>query len=456
MKKKNRILVLILALLLVFAVFFTIITSAATPSEDELKRQDEWEILYNQVYSAEDILSRVGDSFTHYYLASLKRAADYARSLCEDAYSTYDQLHAMNSELSYMIKEQNNPANHERAGWYTVAFTNVLSWSEPIFYYVWDAQGNYEQIWPGNKTPYKYTNSYGQKVYYTYVSSQYDHIIFKNNFQTVDIPISSSMGFYPTGETDEKGNYMVASYELTAPVYKEYGNYAPTEPESSVQPATEAITQEEINKYLPAVARQEIVEYYGSDADRTQLCNLIMRVDSQLLVPGNTLTEAYVEKLSRTRNFAASIYNHQAAADHELIGAYKALQLAVDNGSYSAIVTTLRHYFFYFEDEQVESIVTEFATQPSTQESTVLCSDPEVILSKDYKRGDTDGDGVVSIADVTAIQRLLAELDTDPDGSMSMRGDVSQNGLDILDATLIQRYLAQLGDPFGIGEMVAF
>ena len=67
--------------------------------------------------------------------------------------------------------------------------------------------------------------------------------------------------------------------------------------------------------------------------------------------------------------------------------------------------------------------------------------------------GDVDGDGGVSIIDATYIQRHLAEIpvfvyiesaaDTDGDGSVT-----------IIDATCIQRYLVQLACPAGIGEPI--
>ena len=73
---------------------------------------------------------------------------------------------------------------------------------------------------------------------------------------------------------------------------------------------------------------------------------------------------------------------------------------------------------------------------------------PQLIL------GDVDGDGVVSIFDVTCIQRHLAEIpvyaynetaaDTDGDGEVT-----------IFDATDIQRYLAEFPCFTGIGNPIS-
>jgi len=66
--------------------------------------------------------------------------------------------------------------------------------------------------------------------------------------------------------------------------------------------------------------------------------------------------------------------------------------------------------------------------------------------------GDADGDNQIAIIDVTLIRRFLAEYCTDDDGMISLRGDVNLNGLDITDATSIQKYLAEFETANAIGE----
>lgn len=67
--------------------------------------------------------------------------------------------------------------------------------------------------------------------------------------------------------------------------------------------------------------------------------------------------------------------------------------------------------------------------------------------------GDADGDGEVTIPDVTAIQRKLADLATP---SFDERAaDVDKDGLDITDATKIQRYLAKFENTYPINELAA-
>lgn len=67
-----------------------------------------------------------------------------------------------------------------------------------------------------------------------------------------------------------------------------------------------------------------------------------------------------------------------------------------------------------------------------------------------YMLGDADGDDEVTILDVTVIQRTLAEI---PVVSFSEKAaDIDGNGLDITDATMIQRYLAGIYVPYPVGE----
>ena len=76
------------------------------------------------------------------------------------------------------------------------------------------------------------------------------------------------------------------------------------------------------------------------------------------------------------------------------------------------------------------------------------------LLIYPYLRGDADGDGIVSIMDATHIQRCLAKFEIDDPEAVTVRGDVDGDGLTILDATSIQRKLADMGDPYSIGEKI--
>lgn len=68
-----------------------------------------------------------------------------------------------------------------------------------------------------------------------------------------------------------------------------------------------------------------------------------------------------------------------------------------------------------------------------------------------YLLGDADGDGNLSIRDVTAIQRVLAE--AEPAGFDAAAADADGDGaVTVADATLIQRYLAEMPVGLPVGE----
>ena len=62
--------------------------------------------------------------------------------------------------------------------------------------------------------------------------------------------------------------------------------------------------------------------------------------------------------------------------------------------------------------------------------------------STSYLIGDSDGNGVVDINDVTTVQRLLANKIKDKNGTITLRGSVTGEPLGISDATSVQKYLA--------------
>lgn len=71
-----------------------------------------------------------------------------------------------------------------------------------------------------------------------------------------------------------------------------------------------------------------------------------------------------------------------------------------------------------------------------------------------YILGDVDGDGEITIIDATSIQRFLAELST-PWAFIPEAADADgDNDITIVDATAIQRYLADLPTHPGIGEPI--
>lgn len=72
-----------------------------------------------------------------------------------------------------------------------------------------------------------------------------------------------------------------------------------------------------------------------------------------------------------------------------------------------------------------------------------------------YVFGDVDGDGDITILDVTTIQRILAHMTTDSTGAYTLRGDVDGDGeLTSNDVTWLKRHLAHMTVPYPIGDVV--
>ena len=68
--------------------------------------------------------------------------------------------------------------------------------------------------------------------------------------------------------------------------------------------------------------------------------------------------------------------------------------------------------------------------------------------------GDVNGDGRITILDATRLQRYLADLEVpDPDRA-EICGNISGGLVDIMDVSLIQRCLACFTVPYGIGELI--
>lgn len=69
--------------------------------------------------------------------------------------------------------------------------------------------------------------------------------------------------------------------------------------------------------------------------------------------------------------------------------------------------------------------------------------------------GDADGDGIVTVLDVSEIQHSLALTNTQADEDLTKYGDVDQNGrLEIIDATWIHRYVAKIDIPYEVGHII--
>lgn len=97
-------------------------------------------------------------------------------------------------------------------------------------------------------------------------------------------------------------------------------------------------------------------------------------------------------------------------------------------------------------------VATETPTEAPTEVPTVQLTEVPTEPIAEYILGDADGDGVVTILDATVIQRYLAAYTVKNPDTVVKCGDIAGDGLDIIDATLIQRFLAEFTVPYDIGQ----
>ncbi len=72
-------------------------------------------------------------------------------------------------------------------------------------------------------------------------------------------------------------------------------------------------------------------------------------------------------------------------------------------------------------------------------------------------RGDADGNGIVNIFDVTAIQRHVADMEPLIPKKMTLAADVNNDGkITIEDATLLQEYLAEYENVHHVEGLIYF
>ena len=96
-------------------------------------------------------------------------------------------------------------------------------------------------------------------------------------------------------------------------------------------------------------------------------------------------------------------------------------------------------------------VCTEHTPDPSHSTSCKFCGHD---ISQVYYLGDVNGDGRITISDVTDIQRHLADLNR-LEGIYLRLADTNQSGnVDITDATTLQKYLAEYDLPYPIGEPI--
>jgi len=72
-----------------------------------------------------------------------------------------------------------------------------------------------------------------------------------------------------------------------------------------------------------------------------------------------------------------------------------------------------------------------------------------------YVLGDADGNGEITLMDATVIQRYLSNLPVSDPDIVVRNGDIEGEGIEVSDATWIQRHIAKMVIPYEVGKVVA-
>ena len=111
-------------------------------------------------------------------------------------------------------------------------------------------------------------------------------------------------------------------------------------------------------------------------------------------------------------------------------------------------VTLIQPYAFDFDDIMIRCYYDSYAYQYAVDNNVKYELIDGVVL------GDANGDGHVSIRDVTAIQRHLTDLEK-ISGIYLKAAEINQDGnLNIRDATTLQMFLTEYEVPYPIGEVI--
>ncbi len=104
----------------------------------------------------------------------------------------------------------------------------------------------------------------------------------------------------------------------------------------------------------------------------------------------------------------------------------------------------------------IAGIILAIALSVTTTAAASDASSFTTTKSQEIVWGDADGDGVVTILDVTHIQRHLIQSDPNVEEANMKAAIVSgEDELSVVDATLIQRYLAGMIERFPVEEQAA-
>ena len=293
---------------------------------------------------------------------------------------------------------------------YDIRFINSLDW-ENFYVYAWNENG--EAIfgeWPGtklSKTDLK--NEYGQEFFVLYLPEDTCGFIVNNGNgeQSVDITYLYEIEYYLTGEKNDLGHYYVDSPKCTCGL---------------TEPTTGQNEDGSHYVYFTNNHNWDKVYVYSWDEDGNSLSDFW---------PGNEVvnktTNGYGEEI-----FLCEIPNN---ADGIIFNNGEGLQ------SEDVYDTWKTGYWLTDEINDLGYYIVDAFYGDTDPTSGTVPSPGEM-----RKKGDINGDGIVSVADATLVQQHAAEMIT-LEGEALSAADTNGDGIvSVADATLIQQFAAEIID----------
>ena len=293
---------------------------------------------------------------------------------------------------------------------YDIRFINSLDW-ENFYVYAWNENG--EAIfgeWPGtklSKTDLK--NEYGQEFFVLYLPEDTCGFIVNNGNgeQSVDITYLYEIEYYLTGEKNDLGHYYVDSPKCTCGL---------------TEPTTGQNEDGSHYVYFTNNHNWDKVYVYSWDEDGNSLSDF--RPGNEVV---NKTTNGYGEEI-----FLCEIPNN---ADGIIFNNGEGLQ------SEDVYDTWKTGYWLTDEINDLGYYIVDAFYGDTDPTSGTVPSPGEM-----RKKGDINGDGIVSVADATLVQQHAAEMIT-LEGEALSAADTNGDGIvSVADATLIQQFAAEIID----------
>lgn len=467
-------------------------------------------IMWDFMWLCQDKNHSLTGSYTNDVAGELEYLKDWVQARSEWMTSYF------NGELEPVTP----PASDER----TVYFTTELEWTD-VHYYLWGT-GYIPMRWPGEKAEVVGVNEYGRNIYKAVIDdSKVNKIIFNGGAQgaqtvSIDVPKDTCL-FYtttPSGRINEAGqpyyNVESSAYsepekptepattpdETTVPTQ----STAPTETTTSTQattPTAPVLPSNTISAFVfdsTGKTEGDKLEEYGSKEGYNATFGegtLVASVNSEgyralewsaaeygedegivpIISAGskNPWGESpFVQVTLSTKGFKNIAISLTSAGSKKCPASW---QLAysldgesftdIENASYTIALEDRKTPIAYFDNLELPEAVYDceavilrlYAASATTVSGGTTADDPtggELVINNIIitgspvdntgLMGDADTDGVVNIKDATLIQKHLAQLESISETGLSLADANRDSDISISDATTIQKFVAGL------------